>query len=125
VAGKSAEMAGRIAGVLTLFEKPGATTIPVETMRNAIRLAHWYLDEALRIAETGALRPEIVDARDLLKWFRATPERCSKSGALNYGPNRLRSKLRLDPILRILADHNLIVLPKKGTLIHVRKAGGD
>jgi hypothetical protein len=31
----------------------------------------------------------------------------------------LRSKLSLEPILRVLADHNLIVLPKRGA-IHVR-----
>ena len=119
VAGKSAEMAGRLAGVLTLYDKPGATTVTQKVMRNAITLARWYLNEALRITETGMLRPEIVDAVELLKWFRANPQHRSRSGVLLYGPNRLRSKLSLEPILRILADHNLIVLPKRG-VIHVR-----
>ena len=119
VAGKSAEMAGRLAGVLTLYDKPGAPTVTQKVMRNAITLARWYLNEALRITETGMLRPEIVDAVELLKWFRANPQHRSRSGVLLYGPNRLRSKLSLEPILRILADHNLIVLPKRG-VIHVR-----
>ena len=119
VAGKSAEMAGRLAGVLTLYDKPGATLVTEKVMRDAITLARWYLNEALRITETGMLRPEIVDAIELLKWFRANPQHRSRSGVLLYGPNRLRSKLRLEPILRILADHNLIVLPKRGA-IHVR-----
>jgi hypothetical protein len=88
-------------------------------MRDAMALARWYLNEALRINETGMLRPEIVDAIELLKWFRANPQHRTRSGALLYGPKRLRSKLKLDPILRILVDHNLIVLPKKGA-IHVR-----
>ena len=115
-AGKSAEMAGRLAGVLTLYEKPGATTITAKVMKNAIVIARWYLNEALRIAETGMVRPEIVDAIELLKWFRANPQHRTRSGALLFGPKRLRSKLKLDPILRILADHNLIVLPKKGPI---------
>ena len=119
VAGKSAEMAGRLAGVLTLYDKPGAPTVTQKVMRNAITLARWYLNEALRITETGMLRPEIVDAVELLQWFRANPQHRSRSGVLLYGPNRLRSKLSLEPILRILADHNLIVLPKRG-VIHVR-----
>ena len=116
VAGKSAEMAGRLAGVLTLYDKPGATTVTAKVMRNAIAIARWYLNEALRINETGMLRPEIVDAIELLKWLRANPQHRTRSGALLYGPKRLRSKLRLDPILRVLADHNLIVLPKKGAI---------
>ena len=57
VAGKSAEMAGRLAGVLTLYDKPGAPTVTQKVMRNAITLARWYLNEALRITETGMLRP--------------------------------------------------------------------
>ena len=64
-AGKSAEMAGRLAGVLTLYEKPGATTVTAKVMENAIAVARWYLNEALRIAETGMVRPEIVDAIEL------------------------------------------------------------
>jgi hypothetical protein len=119
VAGKSAEMAGRLAGVLTLYDKPGARTVTEKVMQSAITLARWYLNEALRITETGMLRPEIVDAIELLKWFRANPQHRSRSGVLLYGPNRLRSKLSLEPILRVLADHNLIVLPKRGA-IHVR-----
>ena len=71
VAGKSAEMAGRLAGVLTLYDKPGATTVTAKVMRNAIALARWYLNEALRITETGMLRPEIVDAIELLKWLQS------------------------------------------------------
>jgi hypothetical protein len=119
VAGKSAEMAGRLAGVLTLYDKPGATTVTAKVMQSAIAIARWYLNEALRINETGMLRPEIVDAIELLKWFRANPQHRTRSGALLCGPYRMRSKLRLDPILRVLADHNLIVLPKRG-VIHVR-----
>jgi Protein of unknown function (DUF3987)/Primase C terminal 2 (PriCT-2) len=120
VAGKSAEMAGRLAGVLMLYEKPGATTVTEKVMRDAIAVARWYLTEALRIAETGVLRPEIVDAIELLKWLREHPQHRTKRALLQNAPNRMRGKAKLDPLLRILADHNLVVMPKRGP-IHVRE----
>ena len=118
-AGKSAEMAGRLAGVLTLYEKPGATTVTAKTMKSAITLARWYLDEALRIAEAGMIQPVIADAVELLAWLRAYPQHRTRSALLIYGPRRLRSKLRLDPVLRTLQDHNFISFQKNGPL-HVR-----
>ena len=120
VAGKSAEMAGRLAGVLTLYEKPGAATVTEKVMRDAIAVARWYLTEALRITETGVLRPEIVDAIELLKWLREHPQHRTKRALLQNAPNRMRGKAKLDPLLRILADHNLVVTPKRGS-IHVRE----
>ena len=106
VAGKSAEMAGRLAGVLTLYDKPGATTVTAKVMRNAIAIARWYLNEALRITETGMLRPEIADAIELLKWLREHPQHRTKTAILQNAPYRMRGKANLDPLLRILADHN-------------------
>ena len=120
VAGKSAEMAGRLAGVLTLYDKPGATVVIAKVMRNAIAIARWYLNEALRITETGMLRPEIVDAIELLRWLREHPQHRTKQALLQNAPNRMRGKANLDPLLRILADHNLIAMPKRGP-IHVRE----
>ena len=120
VAGKSAEMAGRLAGVLTLYDKPGATTVTAKGMRNAIAIARWYLNEALRINETGMLRPEIVDATELLGWLREHPQHRTKRALLQNAPNRMRGKANLDPLLRILVDHNLIAMPKRRP-IHVRE----
>ena len=113
-------MAGRIAGVLTLYDKPGATLVTTRTMSAAIVLARWYLNEALRISETGMLRQEIVDAQELLEWLRLNPQHRAKRALLQNAPNRMRSKAKLDPVLRILADHHLILLPKRGP-IHVRE----
>ena len=97
VAGKSAEMAGRLAGVLTLYEKPGATTVTAKVMTNAITVARWYLNEALRIAETGMLRPDIVDAIELLEWLQSQPATSHAIGLLLYGPNRMRGKAQTRP----------------------------
>jgi hypothetical protein len=120
VAGKSAEMAGRLAGVLTLYDKPGATVVIAKVMRNAIAIARWYLNEALRINETGMLRPEIADAIELLRWLREHPQHRTKTAILQNAPYRMRGKANLDPLLRILADHNLVAMPKRGP-IHVRE----
>ena len=120
VAGKSAEMAGRLAGILTLYDKTGATTVTAKTMQNAIAVARWYLNEALRINETGMLRPEIVDAIELLGWLRKNPQHRTKKSLLQNAPYRMRGKANLDPLLRILVDHNLIALPKRRA-IHVRE----
>jgi hypothetical protein len=121
VAGKSAEMAGRLAGVLMLYDKPGATTVTAKVMRNAITVARWYLNEALRIHETGILRPDIVDAIALRKWLREHPEYRTRQQLLRHAaPRRLRSAAVLTPILRILAEHNLIAM-SKGKPIHVRE----
>ena len=120
VAGKSAEMAGRLAGILTLYDKTGATTVTAKTMQNAIAVARWYLNEALRINETGMLRPKIVDAIELLGWLRKNPQHRTKKSLLQNAPYRMRGKANLDPLLRILVDHNLIALPKRRA-IHVRE----
>jgi hypothetical protein len=120
VAGKSAEMAGRLAGTMTLYDKPGATVVIAKVMRNAIAIARWYLNEALRITETGMLRPEIVNAIVLLGWLREHPQHRTKKALLQNAPYRMRGKANLEPLLRILAEHNLIAMPKRGA-IHVRE----
>jgi hypothetical protein len=66
------------------------------------------------------MRPEIVDATELLKWLREHPQHRTKTAILQHAPYRMRGKAKLDPILRILADHNLVMLPKRGP-IHVRE----
>jgi hypothetical protein len=116
VAGKSAEMAGRLAGVLTLYDKPGATTVSAKTMQSAIAIARWYLNEALRIAQAGMLRPEIVDASELLVWLRKNTQHRTKKSILQHAPYRMRSKAKLDPLLHILVEHNLVATPKGGPI---------
>ena len=67
------------------------------------------------------LRPEIIDAIALLNWLREHPEYRTRQQILQHAsPRRLRSAAELNPILHILAEHNLIVLPK-GKPIHVRE----
>jgi hypothetical protein len=73
-ANKTAEQACRIAGVLTLFDNPGAMEIDADTMNRACRLAKWYLNEALRIGDISSKGREINDGRLLLDWVKKRPE---------------------------------------------------
>ena len=51
VAGKAAEQAGRIAGVLAIVDEPDAKDISADAMGRACILMRWYLGEAARLAD--------------------------------------------------------------------------
>jgi 5S rRNA maturation endonuclease (ribonuclease M5) len=92
-ASKTAEQALRIAGVLTLVEQPGAQVIEATTMERAAELALWHLNEALRLAGTAELSPEVRDAEALLSWAHVTGRRYLHSGAaLQFGPRPIRER---------------------------------
>ncbi|WP_147653993.1 YfjI family protein [Vulcaniibacterium gelatinicum] len=92
-ASKTAEQALRIAGVLTLVEAPDAQVIEVGTVERAAELALWHLNEAVRLAGTAALSPEVRDAEALLQWAHATGRSYLHSReALRLGPSRIRER---------------------------------
>lgn len=95
-ASKAAEQCLRIAGVLTLVDDPGAQRIEADAIGRAGELALWHLHEALRLAGTTDLSPEIRDAEAVLTW-------CHEKGltmlhsraALNGGRVRDRERFLL------------------------------
>jgi hypothetical protein len=90
-ASKSAEQCLRIAGVLTLTENPDAQTIEAGTIERAAELALWHLNEAVRLAGTAELSPEIRNAEAWLGWCHATGRALLHSrDALRLGPARVR-----------------------------------
>ena len=92
-ASKTAEQVLRIAGVLTLAEAPEAQVIEAATVERAAELALWHLNEAVRLAGTAALSPEVRDAEALLQWAHATGRGyLHSSAALRLGPNRVRER---------------------------------
>lgn len=93
-ANKTPEQALRIAGVLTMVDG-GSFVIEVDTMARAAELALWHLNEAVRLAGTAELSPEIRDAEALLLWCHETGRRHLHSrDALRNGPNRIRDTKR-------------------------------
>lgn len=92
-ASKTPEQALRIAGVLTLLESTAATEIDEATIGRAAELALWHLNEAVRLAGTAELSPEVRDAEALLDWCHETGRTLLFSTeALNRGPARIRER---------------------------------
>ncbi len=90
-ASKTPEQCLRIAGVLTVLENPNAQSIDATTLERAAELALWHLHEAVRLAGTAELSPEVRDAEALLNWCHAASRTLLHSGdALRLGPARIR-----------------------------------
>jgi hypothetical protein len=107
VAGKMAEQAARIAGVLTLVANPAAEEIPAETMADAIELAGWYLGEAARLIQAPSDTPSLQAARMMLEWLHgAGKTTITIREAMRNGPHRLRTKAAVTGAFRTLEDHN-------------------
>jgi hypothetical protein len=84
----------RIAGVLTMVETNlAAKEIGAEAMANAIELMNWYLGEADRLQQAGAVSTALQGADELWKWLHRRPEgRALFSEIMQLGPNQIRSK---------------------------------
>lgn len=102
-ASKNAEQALRIAGVLRLIEEPEAVTIDADTVRRAVEIALWHLNEAARLVGTTELSPEVRDAEALLNWCHDTDRKLLDSNAaLRLGPNRIRERARFKVAMGVL-----------------------
>jgi hypothetical protein len=93
VAGKAAEQAGRIAGVLQIIDHVGASAIGADAMTRACELATWYLNEAERLASEALVPPEVRDAQTLLAWLHQRNMATVTAATLQKsGPGQLRTK---------------------------------
>jgi hypothetical protein len=102
-AGKSAEQAARMAGVMTILESPSAEEIPVEIMRRALHLADWYLNEALRVHELSKIDQKLKHAKRLLEWLQARTNGQERFRIiLQKGPYPLRNKAALEAAIEEL-----------------------
>ena len=110
VAGKAAEQAGRIAGVLQIVDDVSADAIGSEAMTRACELATWYLDEAARLASEALVPPEVRDAQTLLAWLHGRHMATVTAAILQKsGPGPLRHKARLDPAIDVLIEHGWLM----------------
>lgn len=117
-ASKAAEQCLRVAGVLTVFENPTATTIAPDAIRRAIVIVTWHLRDALRLIGTVDAAPEIRDAEALLDWCHQTGRTLLHSrDALRLGPNRIRDRKRLMQAMPILESASWAVRIEGGMVI--------
>ena len=109
-AAKVAEHTARIAGVLTIMADEHAAEIGTEAMSAAIRLANWYVDEALRLQQASRTDPALLKAQALLDWLGTRMEGEVKfADVMRLGPAPTRTKKEADAAVRLLAEHGLVV----------------
>jgi hypothetical protein len=111
VAGKSAEQAARIAGVLAIFENRHTRSVDAVVMETGITIAQWYLDETLRLRNAARIDPRLARAQSLLEWIEAKSlTTISVRDVLRNGPSALRTKAAAEETIRILCEHGRLVL---------------
>lgn len=116
-ASKAAEQAARIAGVLTLWGELDAPAVSPEAMLWGVTLAQFYLSEAQRLAEAGAVSEETNRAEVLRKWLVESwphPEIMPRE-VVQSGPNRLRESKAARATLSVLVAHGWLEPLPNGT----------
>jgi len=105
-ASKLPENAARIAGILTMVANLQAKTIEAATLADAIKLAKYYLSEALRLMASGAIDPELRLAQTVLEWLHSRPaDVIPLRDIYRLGPNAIRQADRARKIMGILTEH--------------------
>jgi len=127
LASKGMQQVMRIAGVLTLVEKPGATKVPAHAIDAAIVLVEHYLSEALRLRSVSKGAPELVKAQKLLEWAQRQPGDVEVDGAemravhakqiYQYGPESIRDKDTALELAEILESHGWFIRLPAGASI--------
>jgi hypothetical protein len=102
---KAAEHCLRLAGILQLFENPGARKVSIEVMRNAIKLMHFYLAECLRLTGIHSIDRKLRLAESLRVWIQ-NREFIYPGLVYQYGPNQIRNKAAAKEAIDILVLHN-------------------
>ncbi len=105
-AGKAAEHAARLAGVLAVVEHPDTGEISADIMSCAVTLADWYVSEALRLAAVAMTSPVIARAQRLLIWLQERPAgEVAVRDICREGPPDLRQKAAAEEGVRVLCEH--------------------
>lgn len=124
LAAKVPEHALRLAGVLTLLTNPGADRIgPQEAIWGAT-LAEYYLMEALRLAGSYRVPPDLLLAEEVVAWLKRYLEAVGRrvfhlAEVYQYGPPGVRNAQKAREALRTLESHGYI-FPKPGVEIDGR-----
>jgi hypothetical protein len=93
-----------------LFEDPHATDVAASTLINAIALAKYYAQTALRLHGAGQVNVKLVTAEALLQWLQSkwAPKYGTKIGVaevVKFGPNATRDTATVRELINILESH--------------------
>nr|WP_198144848.1 DUF3987 domain-containing protein [Pseudorhodobacter aquimaris] len=118
-ASKAAEHAARIAAVLTLWPDLDARQVEAATMTDAVELAEFYLNEALRLKDAAIISAETAKAESLRVWLLDKwqhPE-ILPSEVVQSGPNQLRELKAAKAAIKTLEDAGWLVKLDAGAVI--------
>jgi len=108
-ANKAPEQALRLATVLAGFDAPEISNfskISNGYIRNSGTLIQYYLDEALRLSNSGVTDSDLCEASKLLEWLRVGgKEIVTLKEIYQYGPNSIRDSKKARKLMAILVDH--------------------
>ncbi|RJQ74155.1 MAG: DUF3987 domain-containing protein [Desulfobacteraceae bacterium] len=117
-AGKLAEQAARLAGILMLVDDLEAIEVAEGAMVAACRVMRFYASEALRIHHAGMTSPELREAQILLDWLhRREGELVSLPEIYQLGPNSIREQAKARQMMKTLADHGWVIPQSEGAEI--------
>jgi hypothetical protein len=108
LANKIGDHAVRIAAVLGAFENPHVAAIDRDLMARGVKLAQWYLDEALRLAEAGSASPDLMNAEKVLDWAKDHGGVFSLPCVYQNGPYAVRDKKSAASAIAILKEHHCL-----------------
>jgi Protein of unknown function (DUF3987) len=119
LANKLPEHAGRLAGVLTVFENPGAHEISQDFMARGIMLAQHYAGEALRLFQGAKIDADLRHAARLLDWLHHSWNEANISLPDIYqrGPNSVGSRQTALRLVKILETHGWLVKIPGGAVV--------
>lgn len=105
IAAKSGSNALRIAAILKYFSKDNTDAIGDKTMKCALHIVDWYLNQASHLFYPMSERYQFEqDVRELYSWIKNRIIQNNgysfpKNDLEKYGPNRLRRTEKLTPVL--------------------------
>ena len=106
---KSPEHALRLAAVLAgieVSEISNFSKISSGYLRNSIILTKYYLNEALRLFNSGVADPNLYEANKLLDWLRDKGKSTvTLLEIYQYGPTSIRDAKKARQLMAILIDH--------------------
>jgi hypothetical protein len=114
---KAPEHALRLATVLAGFDTPEISNfskISSGYIRNSTILTQYYLNEALRLFNSGIADPNLIEANKLLEWLRDKKKKIvSLPEIYQFGPNSIRDSKKARQLIKILVEHGY-ALPLTG-----------
>ena len=102
-ASKAAEQAARIAGVMALFNDPGALEVGEAAMDGAIQIMGFYLNEHLRLMGTGKQQQTDKRLRTLLEWMQGQDAIVTTRHIARLAPRAVRS-LKTQGVMALLDE---------------------